>query len=161
MRITPQKYRTLLGRFATGVTLVTSIFEEKIYGLTVNSFTSVSIDPPLILICIDRTHETAELLKKSGAFAISILKENQEEISRRFSSAISLKDRFNGLDFREGITRSPILRDCAAYLECRLKRHYVEGDHIIFIAEIEAGNIDKEARPLLFYTGKYTYIKSP
>ncbi|RMG52741.1 MAG: flavin reductase [Acidobacteria bacterium] len=152
-----QQFRQLMGRFATGVTVVTLAGENGApYGLTVNAFTSVSLDPMLVLICIDKKVGGYELFKPGRGFAVNILAEDQEEISNRFATRDA--DRFARLTYRTGVTGAPILDGVLAYLECRITRAYDGGDHTIFLGEVKAGQIEEHKSPLLFFGGRYGHL---
>ncbi len=149
-----QQFRQLMGRFATGVTVVTLAGENGTpYGLTVNAFTSVSLDPMLVLICIDKKVGGYALFKPGRSFAVNILAEDQKEISNRFASKDT--DRFARLKYRTGTTGAPILDGVLAYLECQITRAYDGGDHTIFLGEVKAGHISDRRSPLLFFGGRY------
>ncbi len=156
MPVDNAEFRTALGRFASGVTVVTTRdAERRPLGLTVSAFSSLSLEPPLILICIDKRPELHNALSESGMFAINILAANQEQISRRFASRDG--DKFAGLAYRKGIEDIPVLEESLAVLECRLKNAYEGGDHTIFVGEVEATAV-REAQPLLYYKGGYARL---
>src|SRR5579864_2012335 len=127
-------FRNTVGVFATGVTVITTQGAEHPYGMTANAFSSVSLDPPLILVCVIKGTEGAESIQKNGVFAVNILCTDQEPISRYFAS----KDRPRGWQAFEQVSHtraasgSPILDGSAAYLDCRLAASYDAGDHVIF-----------------------------
>jgi flavin reductase (DIM6/NTAB) family NADH-FMN oxidoreductase RutF len=155
-----REFRDTVGAFATGVTVITTQGAEHPYGMTANAFSSVSLDPPLILVCVIKGTEGAENIEKNGVFAVNILRSDQEPISRYFAS----KDRPRGWEaFRQishtrAASGSPILDDCAAYLDCRVAAIHDAGDHIIVIGEVMALGVDTECDPLLFHRGKYRYV---
>src|SRR5262245_26513307 len=150
-----REFRTALSTFATGVTVITSEGIDQPYGLTANAFSSVSLDPPLVLICIVNGTTACQTIKRNGVFAINILSADQEPLSRYFAS----RDRPRGLDaFHQvphyrAVTGSPILEGIAAYLDCRLVASHMVGDHTIYIGEVLTLGIDQEVRPLLFHNG--------
>ena len=155
-------FRSALGAFATGVTVITTRGEGGHgYGMTANAFSSVSLDPPLVLVCAKSVSEGSEHIEANGCFAVNILRAEQEPLSRYFSS----KDRPRGRDaFREvshrtGVSGSPLLDGVATYLDCRLHETHTAGDHKIFIGEVLALEVSAEARPLLFYGGGYRYLR--
>ena len=155
-----KEFRDALGSFATGVTVITTQGSEHPYGMTANAFSSVSLDPPLILVCVISGTEGSQSILTNGVFAVNVLSAEQEPISRYFAS----KDRPRGWEaFREishsrAASGSPILDDTMAYLDCRLAASYEAGDHIIFIGEVMALGVSAEARPLLFHRGRYSYL---
>jgi flavin reductase (DIM6/NTAB) family NADH-FMN oxidoreductase RutF len=154
---TSRELRDALGTFATGVTVITTRGEEHAYGMTANAFSSVSLDPPLVLVCVMSGTEGSNHIEQNGVFAVNILVTEQEPISRYFSS----KDRPRGRDaFREiahrtSITGSPIIEGAAAALDCRVHDAHTAGDHEIFVGEVLALEVNREVEPLLFFGGQY------
>jgi flavin reductase (DIM6/NTAB) family NADH-FMN oxidoreductase RutF len=150
-------FRNVLAQFASGVTIVTVQVEGQRHGLTVSSFTSVSLDPPLVLACIDKKLHSHRLIEKSGAFAVNILSRRQLDWGLRFAGLIpEIDDRFAGIDFKTAITGSPILPGCLAWADCKVYDIYDGGDHTIFVGEVVAGDapVNREASggvPLLYY----------
>ncbi len=153
---TAEQFRRACGRFATGVAVATTVDEAGIpHGLTINSFTSVSLDPLLVLFCVDRAAQALAVFEGSNSFVINILDQSQRDISRQF--ATRQEDRFDGLLWRRGVSGAPVLNQSLAILECR--RHSVldGGDHRIFLGEViavEAGDGD----PLLYFAGRYRQL---
>jgi len=150
-------FRRVIGRFATGVTIVTSRLGEELHGMTANAVSSLSLEPMLALVCVDRTADTHDIIARSGAFVLNILREEQEELSRHFADkATEGAHRLDAVPHRFGETGAPILEDCLAYLECRVAQELPGGDHTIFVGEVvAAGEPAQDARPLLFYRGRY------
>lgn len=151
--IPPRELRTVLGSFATGVTVVTTYTPAGYAGLTVNSFTSVSLEPPLVLLCVRRRSTTGEAIECSGSFAINVLGREQEHLARHFCSGSG--DRFAGLDVRRRATGAPILGGVLAYLDCELEQALDAGDHRIVIGRVLAAERIRSDAPLLFYQGCY------
>ena len=133
-----KEFRSTVGAFATGVTVVTTRGEEHAYGMTANAFSSVSLDPPLILVCVINPSEGAEHITRNGVFAVNILTVEQEPLSRYFSSRDRPKgrDAFADVPHRFAASGSPILEGSAAFLDCRLHTMHEAGDHLIFIGEV-------------------------
>ncbi|HZS60558.1 MAG TPA: flavin reductase family protein [Gemmatimonadaceae bacterium] len=157
MSIDPDEFRSVLGRFATGVTVVTARDSASVdHGLTVNSFASLSLTPPLILVCIDHEASLHPAMTACSHFVINILSANQEALGRRFAAPET--DRFEGVGFTRGTCGAPILDDVLAYLECRAARAVPAGDHTIFIGEVEHAET-RPASPLLYYRGGYAQIE--
>jgi flavin reductase (DIM6/NTAB) family NADH-FMN oxidoreductase RutF len=153
MALTPAEFRTALRCFATGVTVVTTRDREgHPSGLTASAFTSVSLDPPLVLICVDHAATAHPDFRERGWFAVNILPREQEELSRRF--AMSGGDKFRGVACHEGRTGLPLLDGALASLECRIVEVHEAGDHTIFIAEVETASV-AEGRPLVYFHGGY------
>jgi flavin reductase (DIM6/NTAB) family NADH-FMN oxidoreductase RutF len=146
-------FRKTLGALATGVTVITTIDEQAVpFGVTANSFTSVSLDPPLVLWSQSTTSRSHPAFRYSDRFVIHILADDQSDISDRF--ARSGGDKFAGLDIDVGIAGLPIIRGCAASLECRKVVTYPGGDHVIFLGHVD--NLVRSDRvPLVYRDGKY------
>jgi flavin reductase (DIM6/NTAB) family NADH-FMN oxidoreductase RutF len=158
------EFRSTVGAFATGVTVITTRGESEddadVYGMTANAFSSVSLDPPLVLICVVSGTVGAETIERNGVFAVNILGRDQEQISRFFAS----RDRpygqaaFSELPHFSGVTGSPILERAAAYLDCWVTAQHEAGDHVIFIGEVVALGVDPSLRPLVFHGGAYVAV---
>jgi flavin reductase (DIM6/NTAB) family NADH-FMN oxidoreductase RutF len=149
-----QEFRSALGMFATGVTIVTGrdTSGQRI-GLTANSFNSVSMAPPLVLWSLARAAGSMPAFTRGSHYAINILSADQRELAERFSRTQS--DRFSGVSFREGIGGAPILEGAAAVFECFNRSRYEEGDHVIFVGEVERCQRREGAQPLIFHGGRY------
>jgi 3-hydroxy-9,10-secoandrosta-1,3,5(10)-triene-9,17-dione monooxygenase reductase component len=151
--IDPLEFRSVLGHFATGVTVVTGQAGDQPVGLAANAFTSVSLDPPLVLVCPARISETWPLIRASGAFAVNFLAEHQEELSRRFGARGI--DRFADAGWHTRTTGSPVLPDALAYVDCLIEAEHEAGDHQIVVGRVvELGRL-AEGRPLIFWRGSY------
>lgn len=162
MAIDAARFRAVCGRFATGVTVVTATVDGTAYGMTANAFSSVSLDPPLVLICVDRRAAFHDRVAGAGAFCVNLLAARQREISDRFAGRQpGVTDRFAGLTWRAGVTGAPILDGGLGYLDCRLWATYDGGDHSIYVAEVLDAAIadgpDADA-PLLFFASRYRGI---
>jgi flavin reductase (DIM6/NTAB) family NADH-FMN oxidoreductase RutF len=146
-------FRTACGHFATGVSVVTmrNAAGEN-HGLTANSFTSVSLNPPLILVCVDKTINTYPAMAETEGFLVNILTDQQEELARRF--ATSDIDKFEGTATTEGPFGAPRFAGCLAYIAARSDSRHDAGDHTIFIGEATEAELG-EGLPLLFYKGMY------
>jgi flavin reductase (DIM6/NTAB) family NADH-FMN oxidoreductase RutF len=151
-----KELRRVMGHFATGVTIITTRDRQgNVYGLTANAITSVSLDPPLLLICIDRKAETFAHFYDSKSFTVNILADDQQELSSRFAK--SGGDKFSGLSHRTGRLGTPILDGSLGYIECRIVATHEAGDHVIHIGEVETAEV-RAGRPLLFFQGQYRKI---
>lgn len=156
MSINTDLFRQLMSQFATGVTIVTTRAGEETHGLTANSFCSVSLAPPLVLVCVDKKAQSDALIKKSRNFAVNILAAAQETLSRRFATNnLSAAERFAGIEFRREITGAPILQASLAWMDCRLFAAYPGGDHTIFVGEVVALGRHKANAPLLYFRSRY------
>ena len=152
-------FRTVMGMFATGVTVVTGIGPDgQPAGMAVNSFTSVSLDPPLVLVCMAETSSTWPTIQASGSYCVNFLHEDGEEICRRFG--IKGADRFTGMDWVPGPTGSPVLDKAIAWADCRIEEEHPAGDHSIVVGRVVALGRKQEGRPLLFFGGKYARLGS-
>lgn len=146
-------FRDTLGQFATGVTIITTLDAESApVGITVSSFNSVSMDPPLILWSLAKDAYSLSCFQKAEYFNIHILAVDQEDMSNRFARPGTAK--FDNIDFNQGLGGSPILKNCAAILECRTRHQYDGGDHIIFVGEVLVHSHSTTA-PLIFHRGQY------
>lgn len=153
MPIEKNELRRVMGHFATGVTVITTVSKDGApYGLTANAFTSVSLEPPLLLVSVDRKAESFPYFEESKVFTVNILRDNQEAISRRF--AVSGGKKFEGIAYHIGGNGAPILDDALAHIECRLYAAHDGGDHMIYLGEIMEAET-REGKPLLFYRGGY------
>lgn len=146
-------FRRLMGRFATGVTVVTTAASPHPLGMTVNSFASVSLDPPLVLLCLRNGSSTGEWIERAAAFAVNILSRDQEEVARVFAGAAG--DRFSHVRTVLGATGSPIIVGSLAYVDCRVMEVHRGGDHRIVLGRVVDGGVLTDADPLLFYRGSY------
>ena len=144
--------RKIMGCFATGVALVTTRAGDEIWGMTANALTSLSIDPPLILLAVDHRNAIQKYLREGQCFAINLLRADHEKISRLFAKP-GPKD-FSDLSLTVAVTGAPILVDAISYVDCRLERRLPGGDHDIFVGRAVAGAV-RDGRPLIFYRGQY------
>jgi flavin reductase (DIM6/NTAB) family NADH-FMN oxidoreductase RutF len=157
MAITNDDFRAALGRFASGVTVVTTKDNEgNLHGLTISAFCSVSMNPPLILICVEKTTPSHHAFEGAGGFVVNVLSEAQQNISNQF--AYKHYDKFAGISYQKGIEDLPVLDDCLVNLECRLKQFYDGGDHTIFIGEVEKVTV-RDEKPLVYFHGNYREIE--
>ena len=152
-----QELRKIMGSFATGVTVITTDSDPPT-GLTANSVTSLSLDPPLILFAVDKKAGSLAAFNETRRFAVSILTTAQQDISNRFATP-GPKD-FSDLSIKTAETGAPILADALAWADCRVTDVLPGGDHDIFIGEVVAGDVSG-GEPLLYYAGKYREIASP
>jgi flavin reductase (DIM6/NTAB) family NADH-FMN oxidoreductase RutF len=153
------EFRTALGMFATGVTIVTAISPEgNPIGLTANSFNSVSLTPPLVLWSLARSAGSMAAFSTGSHYAINILSADQQDLARQF--AAQGNDRFAGVSFTAGAGGAPLLHGAAATFECFNRSRYEEGDHVIFVGEVERCAAQAGASPLLFHGGRF-YAEHP
>jgi flavin reductase (DIM6/NTAB) family NADH-FMN oxidoreductase RutF len=150
-------FRAVLGRFATGITVVTaSDGAAAPHGMTVSAFSSLSLDPPLVLVCVANDATMAPLLARSETFAVNVLSDGQEALSRRFAGKID--DRFAGVGYRIGEHGNPLLDDVLAWLECRIVARHPAGDHVIVVGQVADAGV-RDGRPLLYYRGGYAQLE--
>ncbi len=153
MAIDPRELRNVYGAFATGVTIITTKDTNgKPFGLTANSYTSLSLDPPLVLVCVDKKVDCYACFEQSKVFAVNFLAEGQDQLSTRF--ATKGIEKFEGVAIREGSIGVPLLEGTIGYIECTLVNGFEGGDHTIYVGEVQAASASGE-RPLLFFKGKY------
>ena len=149
----PATYRTVLGHFATGVSLITAVDGEEPVGMACNSFTSVSLDPALVLFCAAKSSSTWPRIQSSGKWAANILGEDGEEMCRLFAQKGA--DRFAHVSYTIGRSGSPILRDALAFVDCETIAEHDAGDHLIVVGKVLELGYQSEGKPLLFYRGGY------
>ena len=156
MPVSKDDFRAALGRFVSGVTVITTLSEDgQPAGITVSAFASLSLEPRLVLACIDKRASLHESLYEGKHFAVNILAEDQEHVSRRFAS--KEQNRFNGTGYSEGANGAPLLDGALAYIECRVVHAYPGGDHTIIVGEVESVRI-AEHKPLAYYRGGYSQL---
>jgi flavin reductase (DIM6/NTAB) family NADH-FMN oxidoreductase RutF len=154
-----QQFRAALGMFATGVTIVTARDADgSLVGLTANSFNSVSLAPPLVLWSLAMKAGSMPVFSRGSHYAINILAADQQDLARRFATRDI--DRFAGVRWREGAGGAPVLDGVAAVFECANRSQYEEGDHVIFVGEVECCSRREQAQPLIFHGGRY-YTELP
>lgn len=159
MSVDQLEFRRVMGHFATGVTVVTSHDGDgKLGGLTANAVASVSLDPPMALVCVDKASDSYPLFGKSKSFVINILSNEQETLSRRFAK--SGGDKFTGIAYRIGSTGAPILGDTVAFLECKVRHEFDAGDHTIYVGEAVDIEVSSESDPLLYFRGGYRNLSA-
>jgi flavin reductase (DIM6/NTAB) family NADH-FMN oxidoreductase RutF len=161
MSVTSAEFREALGCFATGVTVITVDYEGQVQGMTANAFASVSLDPPLVLVCVDHRARTHAHLHAKKRFGVNVLSEDQQVISEYYARAAQdhgHAEREAGARFDRTTHGTPVLNGALAYLECRLHTAQDAGDHTIFIAEVEEVVV-REGNPLLYYRARYRTIE--
>lgn len=150
------EFRRAMGVFATGVTIVTCLDEERRpTGMTVNSFTSVSLEPPLLLWCVNKSIIPFPAFSTTGHFAVHVLKRDQEDLSNHF--AVDRTDKFDGVEYREGVAGLPLLPDYLSVYQCQVSHRIDAGDHIILVGQMVDYEVN-EGEPLVFYGGDYRSI---
>jgi len=155
-------FREAMGEFPTGVTVVTvAAGHGSLHGTTVNSFSSVSLDPMLVLVCLNENSHGLDLIERAGAFAVNVLSAGQRDVSRRFAdrNRPAGPAMFDGVPFEPGVTGSPVLADATASFDCRLWRSHRAGDHLIVLGEVVALVHRPQLEPLIFHAGTYKALE--
>jgi 3-hydroxy-9,10-secoandrosta-1,3,5(10)-triene-9,17-dione monooxygenase reductase component len=156
MAVDKNEFRRVMARFAAGVSIVTTRGrDDKPYGLTATAFTSVSLVPPMVLVCIGKESESYPHFGAHGCFAVNFLRHSQKEVSQHF--AVSGGDKFAAIKWTTKATGAPILLDALGWVDCRIVHSYEGGDHTIHVGEVEAGDAHDDA-PLIYYAGKYAVL---
>jgi flavin reductase (DIM6/NTAB) family NADH-FMN oxidoreductase RutF len=159
MAIEPNELRSVMGQFASGVTIITTHDGAgRDFGLTASAFCSVSLTPPLILVCIDKRCESYPAFARSRVLTVNILARGQEELSRRFAK--SGGDKFDGVEMARGATACARIAASLAYLDCKVVAEHEAGDHTIYVGEVEAIEV-LEGDPLLYFRGAYQRLARP
>jgi len=162
--LAPDEFRRVLGHLATGVTIVTTWDSEgRPTGLTASAVTSVSLNPPMILVCVAHSSQSHPAFHAHGRFAVNILHTDHEQVARRFASSTHGHEKFEGTGYRKGAHGLPILDNALAALECTIVHAYPGGDHTIFVGQVEAADCDADTvfEPLLYYRGKFGRLDPP
>src|SRR5690606_7552322 len=161
--VEPRLFRQVLGRFATGVTVVTTGTLEDFHGMTANAFASVSLDPPLVLVVVGRKARTCQRIPQFRAFGVNILKADQAFLSDWFAGRFGSQDELSpDLQLYTAATGTPLLEGTAAQLDCHLYQSHPAGDHIIFVGEVRHLRMEEEVvEPLLFFASRYHRLGEP
>lgn len=160
MSIDPRLFRQVMGQFATGVTIVTTSVDGLYHGMTANAVTSVSLSPTLILVCVDNRARTRRYVEEAGAFAVSILSEDQQNLSVYFAGPRDEgPNELEGIPYRLGETGSPIIEGALGYLDCRLVAAYPGGDHTIFVGEVVDADFTTGRLPLIYHRSRYARLQ--
>ncbi|MGA9534087.1 MAG: flavin reductase family protein [Anaerolineales bacterium] len=160
MTVEPDVLRIVMRRWTTGVTLVTSCHEGAIHGMTVSSFTSVSLAPPLVLVSLERAARTHRMVLESRRFAVAMLAADQQELSDRFAGRVADElDRFDGVPFERAPSGCPIPEGCLSYLDCTVVATHDAGTHTVYIGEVDDANVLREAPPLVYFDQDYRWLE--
>ncbi len=152
------RFRQVLGHFATGVTIVTTSVDGEPAGLSVNSFASVSLDPPLVLFAVTNQSSTWRRIREVGSFCVNVLADDQEGLSRAFAARGT--DKFRGVGWRAAESGAPILSGALAWLDCTVEAEHAGGDHVIVVGRVWEMGVASEGAPLVFYRGGYGRFES-
>jgi flavin reductase (DIM6/NTAB) family NADH-FMN oxidoreductase RutF len=151
-----EQLRAILRRFAAGVTVITAVGDEGApAGMTATAFTSVSLAPPMVLICVDATARTRRAIEGREAFAVNVLAADQEHVARRFASKVD--DKFEGVAWRPGSSGVPVIEGALAMVECRVARAVEAGTHVVYIGEVLTGS-ESAGDPLVYFDGSYRVL---
>lgn len=157
MTIDDDLFKSVLARFASGITIVTTRDADgRDHGMTASAFSSLSLDPPLVLVCIANDATIAPVVAAASSFAVNILADSQEALSRRFAG--KLDDRFAGVGHSRGELGDAILDDVLAWMQCRIVARHPAGDHVVVIGAVDGAGA-RDARPLLYYRGGYAQME--
>ncbi len=159
MAVDSDVFRQTLGSFPSGVTIVTSQHGDLRHGMTVSAFSSVSLDPPLVLICADKSSNTHGVIQKSGAFQVNILAAGQDGLSNLFADKSKEAIRFDGLDCELGASGCPRIPGALAHLDCRVETEVDAGDHMIYVGAVEAAEVNGDESPLVYFRAAYRGLK--
>ena len=158
MPIDDAAFKSAMSHFASGVTIVTTEHDGKPYGMTVASFASLSLHPPLVLVCIEKSVKTHEAIATAGKFGVSILAASQADVSGRFAS--KRDDKFDGINILRGNNGVPLISGALTTLECKVHQQLPGGDHSIFVGEVTDCHITPEGAPLVYFRSGYREITS-
>lgn len=162
MTLDPEQLRRAMRAWTTGVTVVTAQHAGHRYGMTVNSFTSISLDPPLISVALKHLTHTHELVEKSGEFSITILASHQKELSDRFAGRFPhINDRFDGIEIEKLSIDAPLIREGIACFNCRVVKSIPVGENTLFVAEVVAARGEGEGNPLVYHNRVYWNLGEP
>lgn len=156
MPIDQAEFKLAMSQFASGVTVVTTEHQGELYGMTVASFASLSLDPPLVLVCIGRTMKTHDAIAASKKFGVSILGLGQQELSGHFASR--LDDKFSGIQYDLGSSGVPLLAGALCALECSVHEQLGGGDHSIFVGRVDAARTGDGGAPLVYFRSGYRQL---
>ncbi|MEM2651259.1 MAG: flavin reductase family protein [Candidatus Caldarchaeum sp.] len=144
--------------YPQGVTIATTMYRSRPWGITLSSFTSISLEPPLVMISVSKNSKTHEAFTCSDNFAVNMLSPGQEQMADNFAGKIPQEERFETVSYRVGVSGAPILVSASAYLDCRRWRVYDGGDHSIIIGEVVDGDVTGRLPPLVYYNRRYTTV---
>ena len=160
--IDPRDFRNVMGRFATGVTVVTVAHDGQLRGMTANAFSSVSLSPALLLVCIDEHASIYPMFERASAFAVNILASDQAAVSQAFAAKGERDEVMHGLPHHVAPLGSPVLDGVIAWAECRIEHRYAGGDHLIVVGHVQHLEVPRpESEPLVFFAGQYRHLGEP
>lgn len=149
-----EQFKASMGKLPTGVTVISTVLSNELFGFTANSFTSVSLKPPLVSFCLNKAAGSLEAFRKSSNFAVSVLAENQSVLAKHFSTGQS--DKFHNQDYQLGsVSNCPLINGAICWIECEKVSEYNGGDHIIFIGKVIKVKINNNLKPLIYFARGY------
>ena len=157
--VTTEEFRNSMARFATGVTVVTTLDHQgALHGMTANSFTSICLAPPLVLVCVDHRTHTYQFVESRGSFGVNILSEQQKDIGAYY--ARRPEDRHGDVPYQHRLSEKglPVIEGSLAFFDCRVVDSHVHGDHTIYIGEVDEISLGSSEKPLLFYESRFTNL---
>lgn len=153
-----EEFKSAVGKFPTGVTVVSTFYKNKLWGFTANSFTSVSLEPQLISFCLNKEASSFKTFKDTSHFAVSILSSDQANLSTHFASRIP--DKFKSIEYKIGnYSNAPLLNGAVSFVECKKYDQFECGDHFIFVGEVGEIFVDNGKSPLLYFAKSYSELK--
>lgn len=162
MTLDSEQLRQAMRAWTTGVAVITAVHDGQRYGMTVNSFTSISLEPPLIAVTLKQLTHTHELVEKSGEFAVTILASRQKDLSLRFAGKLpDVTDRFEGVPTETLSLNAPLIKDGMAFFNCRVMNAYPVGENTLFVAEVVDVRGEGEGDPLVYHNRVYWSLSSP
>ena len=161
MTLDPEQLRHAMRAWTTGVTIVTALYDGQQYGMTVNSFTSISLDPPLVSLALKKLTHTHELIEKSGEFSVTILALDQKDLSDRFAGKHpEIKNRFEGVSTETLVINAPLIKGGIAYFNCRVVNSIPLGENTLFVAEVIAAQGEGTGKPLIYHNRVYWKLET-
>ena len=158
MAISADEFRSALGAWPSGVTIITARSGDQIHGMTVSDFSGASLDPPLALVCAAKGSVTTDLIQKGECFGVNVLRSDQSELSNRFASKKDEFKRFEGIEYDAAETGAPLLAGVLVNLDCKLVAVHEAGDHLLCVGRIESARVH-DGDPLLYFSGAYGQFK--
>ncbi len=159
MPLNVELFKNAMAQWASGVTIVTTQWNGEKFGLTASSFTSISLEPPLVSVALANSLYTLALMQQSGLFAVSLLASDQIDLGMRFAGMIpDIVDRFDGIDYTVAVTGCPIILGSLGWLDCRVYHSFEAGDHTVFIGEVLEADAREDGKPLLYYNRDWRHL---
>ena len=154
-----EKLKQFMRNFPQGVTVVTTSYDGRFWGITVSSFTSISLEPPLVMVAISKTAPSHGAFTSSGMFAVNLLAQDQNWVSDIFAGRVEGAEKFEKVDYSLSGSGLPLIAGAVGYLECRTWRMYEGGDHTIILGEVVEGSVTRGEKPLVYYNRGYTSVR--